>query len=87
MSLGDSGAEHLPCVAITCPRCLDRLRALRVEGDVEAWRGYCRTCARRIALTLEPGPPDNLECRHSLAGGVRCKDVVRCLSEFPLHRP
>jgi hypothetical protein len=76
----------LPCVAIRCPICLERLRALPVEALV-LWRTYCARCQRRLSLKAEALPPDMPECMHSLVGGERCRDVVRCQHDWPLTEP
>lgn len=84
--MSEETQRPLPCTAITCPICLERLRALPAE-EAELWRAYCQNCARRITLTLEKAPPQALECKHSLAGGARCQDVVRCQKDWPLTAP
>lgn len=88
MSLGDERLSPLPCAAVTCPVCLDRLRALPVE-DARLWRAYCRSCQRRLSLSLEtpPAGEEREECRHSLAGGQPCKNIVKCTAEWPLELP
>lgn len=87
----DEDAERtLPCAPLTCPICFSRLRDMprpEAPAGVQLWRTRCRRCGKRLTLKLEDAPDGELECRHSLAGGQLCRDVIRCNQEWPLELP
>lgn len=76
----------LPCAHVTCPICLARLRALAVDA-AKMWRAYCKHCYRMVELKAEKRDPQQAVCRHVLADGRQCSDVVKCVGSFPLEQP
>jgi hypothetical protein len=49
---------------------------------------FCISCDQPFELkATEAGKVEMPACRHTLAGGRPCSDVVRCREEWPLQQP